>query len=216
MLESGRVMLPSVNGATPARTPDGQLYDVLDVSDQLADRFGRIYVRDLDGLLHDQPQLDYLQEIARGAEVWVDAGVRTGEQAIDIVVAGAFRTVLSSRTLEHPAELEQAWKLSPEIAFEIEVESGRAVTRAREWAGRSPEELATEARRLGISDVVYSPAAPPIDWATVRSLAAPGALWVGGTFETEDLPQLKEAGATGGIFHIRDELEAATAEPPQG
>ena len=216
MLEGGRVMLPSLNGPTPARTPEGQLYDILDVSDQLADRFGRIYVRDLDGLVHDQPQLDYLQEIARGAEVWVDAGVRTGEQAIDIVVAGAFRTVISSRTLEHPAELEQAWKLTPEIAFEIEVESGRTVTRAKEWAGRSPGELADTARALGIVDVIYSPAAPPIDWSTVKALAASGPLWVAGAFETEQLPQLRDAGATGGIFHIAQELEGEVLTPTGG
>ncbi|MCI4335655.1 MAG: HisA/HisF-related TIM barrel protein [Thermoplasmata archaeon] len=206
MLQAGQVMLPGASGPQPAKTPDGQLFDVLDVSDQLAERFGRIYVVDLDGLEHDQPQLDYLQEISRAAEIWVDAGVRTADQAIDIVVAGAFRTVLSSAVLERSGELEQAWKLSPEIAFEVEVRGGRAVSKPTEWSGLAIPELAAAARGVGVRDVVYSPRAEGIDWHAVRSLSSGGPVWVAGSFDTDQLPELTEAGAAGGIFHITEEL----------
>ncbi len=207
MIRAGDVMLPGPEGPVAARDPDGKLYDVLDVSDQLTDRYGRLYLVDLDGIEHNEPQLDYLQEITRVSEVWVDAGVRTGEQAIDVVVAGAFRTVLSTSRLESEQELRQAWKLSPEIAFEIEVTDRGVGSVAPDWSGRSPAALAQMARAIGLREVIYSPRRTAVDWKVVRELAATGPLWVDGSFQFEELGRLTESGAVGGIFPITEELE---------
>ncbi|HYK93949.1 MAG TPA: HisA/HisF-related TIM barrel protein, partial [Thermoplasmata archaeon] len=106
-IEGGAVVVATANGRVSARDSQGRLFDILDESDQLAEKYGRLYLIDHDGRDHDHPQLDYLQEIARTAEVWVDSGVRTSDQAIDVVVAGAFRTVLSTAYLRGESELRQ-------------------------------------------------------------------------------------------------------------
>ncbi len=212
VIRAGQVVLPGPDGPVAARDPEGKLYDVLDVSDQLTERYGRLYLVDLDGIDHDQPQLDYLQEIARASEVWVDAGVRTGEQAIDVVVAGAYRTVLSTARLEGERELEQAWKLSTDIAFEVEVRRGPGAGPAAGWGRRSPDAIVRAVRTIGVRDVIYSPRDAPVDWGLVRTLAGTGPLWVDGTFRYDDLGRLAESGAVGGIFPINDELEGPLEE----
>ena len=204
-------MLDAAGGPRPARDAEGRLFDILDVSDQLAERYRRIFVVDLDGLENDQPQLDYLQEIARTAEVWMDCGVRTSDQAIDVVVAGAFRTVLSTAHLKSERELEQAWKLSPEVAFEVETRRGFIESPSKDFHGHLPVDLAGRVRRSGVRDVIYSPRDGPVDWAIVRALAIGGPVWVGGSFDRNELGALGESGAAGGIFSIAEELGPSPA-----
>lgn len=206
LLRAGQVMLPGDRGPEPAHTKTGQLFDVLDVSDQLAERYHRIYVVDLDGVEKDEPQLDYLQEISRETEIWVDAGVRNADQAIDIVVAGAHRTVLSTAALASVAELTQTWKLSSDIAFEVEVRNGTVASSSRDWQGMAAEKVGAVARAVGVHDVIYSPRGQPVDWSVVRRLAERGPTWVDGSFEFSEVDDLRRAGAVGGIFHIHEEL----------
>ena len=213
-IREGQVLVEGPGGLTVARDPEGKLFDILDVSDQLGEKFGRLYLLDLDGLEHDQPQLDYLQEIARTAEVWVDSGVRTSDQAIDVVVAGAFRTVLSTAHLRGIRELEQAWKLSPEVAFEIETHHGKMEGSSPEFSGPSIPALLAQVRSVGVKDVILSPRGAPVDWVQVRELAKAGPLWVNGSFERDDLGRLAESGAVGGIFSIEEELGLHPAPAP--
>ncbi|MFI5417632.1 MAG: HisA/HisF-related TIM barrel protein [Candidatus Lutacidiplasmatales archaeon] len=212
MLGRGRVMLPGEDGPVIARDDEGKPLDPLDVTDRLNAKYSRLYVVDLDGIESDRPQLDYLQEISRDGEVWIDAGVKTGDQAIDVLVAGARRAVLSTAHLESPRELSRAWKLSPDLVLEVETEPGGVRCASSAWEVRDARSIAQSARALGISEVVLSPRGGPVDWPLVRAMSQDGSLWVNGSFEHSDAPKLAENGASGGIFHINGELAGA---PPK-
>jgi hypothetical protein len=190
------------------RTPRGEDVEVLDLVDWLANLYPRIYVVDLDGIERDRPQLDYLQEISKGCETWVDAGLRSGDQAIDLIVAGATRAVLSSSDIDSIKEVRRAWKLSPDIVFEVAVEAGRLRDPARGFAEESIRSVIESVRGLGITDLIWDSGTAPVDWGMVRSYASGGRLWVSGPFRKDDAPQLAQAGAAGGIFQIRSELDA--------
>lgn len=165
-----------------------------------------IYLVDLDGLEHGDPQLDYLQEIAREATLWVDGGVRTAEQAIDILITGARRAVLSSAYLHGPRQLKRAWRLSTELVFEMEFEpSGRLVLADPGWGTEDPAEVARIVREAGPDHVVLSPREADPDWNLVARVSAGGPTWVDGSFNPQDFARLASAHAAGGIFHI-DEL----------
>lgn len=207
MVAKGRVMLPGEDGPEIARGPDEAPLDLFDVADHLASRYPRTYVVDLDGIESNRPQLDYLQELARETDVWVDAGVRTGDQAIDVLVTGARRAVLSTARLRSPKELRRAWNLSQDLVFEVEVRGPSPLPGAGEWAG-PPASIAAAVREVGVTDLVLSYREGSIDWSAVRGLAAGGPVWVDGVFERADAPQLVAAGAAGGIFHIHDEIRA--------
>ena len=202
LISHGRIMVPGEGGPVVARDAGRSPYDLFDVSDRLMAEYRRLYLVDLDGVDQDRPQLDYLQEIARAGEVWVDAGVRSADQAIDVLVGGAQRAVLSTAFLRSEKELKRAWRLSSDVLFEIEIRDGKVPSPAEEWTGRTPSEVAAAVRALGPTDLVLSFREAAVDWATVRPIAQGGPVWVNGTFERDQAADLAEAGCHGGIFHI--------------
>lgn len=206
MIRHGQVVVPGEGAPTVARTPDGAEYEIFDVVDSLTARFGRIYVVDLDGIEENRPQLDYLQEIARDTDMWLDAGARTSDEAIDALVTGASRVVLSSSTLNGLEELRRAWTLSQDLAFEIELRGGRVSTASEAWGQPNPGALASEVRASGPTELVLAPRDGTIDWAEVRSISQGGPTWVGGIFEGSESDRLAQSGAAGGIFHLGGDL----------
>ncbi|MCI4358852.1 MAG: HisA/HisF-related TIM barrel protein [Thermoplasmata archaeon] len=206
MLRHGQVVVPGEGAPVVARTRDGAEYEVFDVVDSLMSRFGRIYVVDLDGVEENRPQLDYLQEISRDAELWLDAGARTADEAIDALVTGASRVVLSSATLNGPKELARAWNLSQELTFEIELQDGHVSARADSWRSLTAAALAEEIRATGPNELIVGPRDGTVDWEQVRVIAHQGPTWVGGIFAASESERLTWSGSTGGIFHLGGDL----------
>ncbi len=201
LLKRGEIYLPSEQGPEPARREDGSRYDPFDVLDHLTARYALIYLVDLDGVERGEPQLEFLQELTRDATLWIDGGVRTAEQAIDILVAGAERAVLSSAILRGARELRRAWRLSTEYVFELEV-AAEGLTLTPEWETRDVSGLLAAVRGVGIDHVVVSPRGVDPDWTMIAAVAAGGPTWVDGSFAPPQLADLQRAGARGGIFHI--------------
>ncbi len=215
------MLLPGEEGPAVARTAAGTLFDPFDVVDRLAKSAPLLYVVDLDGIERGDPQLDYLQEISRDVSIWVDAGVRSAEQAIDVLVAGARRVVLSSAHLNGPRELRRTWRLSTEVVFELELIGPKLAPAHEGWGTEDPVALAATVREVGADHLVVSPRGRDPDWATVRTIAAGGPTWVDGTFSPDEAVRLTEVGASGGIYHLHDFLAhwddptAPAPEPPR-
>jgi hypothetical protein len=208
MLRSGRVYQPGPEGPVIVRLPSGGHPDPFDVVDRLSGRYSLLYVVDLNGIEHSDPQLEYLQELARDIALWVDAGIRSSDQAIDILVAGAQRAILSSAYLRGPNALARAWKLSTDLAFEIEMSGSGLTDPAGDWGTLDPVEFARRVRAAGPDHLIVSPRETEPDWNIVRAIASEGPTWVDGSFTAADELQLRAAGAKGGIFHL-SELYAA-------
>jgi phosphoribosylformimino-5-aminoimidazole carboxamide ribonucleotide (ProFAR) isomerase len=213
LLRDGRVCLPGPTGPVAARTADGEYFDPFDVVDHLARDFALLYVVDLDGIEKADAQLDYLQELSRDLPLWVDAGVRTADQAIDVIVAGARRAVLSSAYLRGPKELRRAWKLTTELVFEIELENATLTPADPSWEENDPYEFLRSLRDVGIDHFVVSPRETDPNWGLIRRLASLGRVWVDGTFTPAEQARLTEAGAAGGIFHIDEILKGMSPSP---
>jgi len=201
MLRHGEVQLPTKDGPVPARRPDGEPYDPFDLVDRLVADYALIYLVDLDGVETGEPQLDLLQELARDAPLWVDGGVQVADQAIDILVTGAQRAVLSSATLHGLQELTRAWRLSSELVFEVELDGTGLAARA-EWPADDPLELVRQVREVGVDHIVLSPREVDPSWELVRAVSRGGPTWVDGSFSVDEIDRVRQAGAQGGIFHI--------------
>lgn len=213
MLRDGRVCRPGPDGPVAARTADGGYLDPFDVVDRLTADYSLLYLVDLDGIERQDPQLDYIQELSRDLPLWVDAGTRVADQAIDIIVAGARRAVLSTAYLRGRRELTRAWKLTTELAFEAEFRNGRLAPTDPSWNTNDVYELLGAVRAVGIDHFVVSPRESDPDWELVRRVAAIGPTWVDGTFQASDAARLAEVGASGGIFHpeaLYDSLSTAS------
>ncbi|MGD0250838.1 MAG: HisA/HisF-related TIM barrel protein [Thermoplasmata archaeon] len=208
LLRGGAVCRPGPDGPVTVRTASGTTVDPFDIVDRLAPEYSMLYVVDLDGIERGDPQLDYLQELARDMTLWVDAGVRTADQAIDVLITGARRAVLSSAYLRGPRQLARAWRLSTELVFEIEVVGAALAPADTRWGTTDATELARVVRAAGPDHLIVSPRETEPDWALVRAIAAGGPTWVDGTFSPAEAPRLAESGASGGIFHIESLLDS--------
>ncbi len=202
LLRRGTVCLPGPEGPVPVRRRSGAAFDVFDVIDRLSPQYPLLYFADLDGLERNDPQLEYIQELSRDMPLWVDSGVRRADQAIDVIVAGAQKAVLSSAYLQGPRELRRAWRLSTELVFELETIDGRLESVDPGWQTNDPLAIVRAARGVGVDSVVLSPREADPDWSLVASIAAEGPTWVDGTFSANDVSRLAEVKAAGGIFHL--------------
>ncbi|MCI4352976.1 MAG: HisA/HisF-related TIM barrel protein [Thermoplasmata archaeon] len=199
-LDSGRIVLPGPAEFEPVLDLAGKPLDPFDAADRLAAKFRRFCVVDLEGIRRNRPQLDYLQELSRSGELWVDAGVRTGDQMIDVLVTGAQRAVLSTAYLVGPKELKRAWRLSPEVLFAVETEGVLVRRRGNEWDGMPVSNAVSNARSIGVVDVILRSRGSLTDWSLVNQLAQEGPLWVGDGAESGMKSRLVTAGAAGGLF----------------
>jgi hypothetical protein len=211
LLRAGAVCRPGPDGPVTARTATGTTIDPFDVVDRLSPEYSMLYVVDLDGIERGDPQLDYLQELARDMTLWVDAGVRTADQAIDVLITGARRAVLSSAYLRGPRQLARAWRLSTELVFELEMAGTTLAPADDRWGTTDPTELARVVREAGPDHLIVSPRETEPDWNLVAALASAGPTWVDGSFSPTEAPKLTESGAAGGIFHIEQLLDTMEA-----
>ncbi|MCI4341457.1 MAG: HisA/HisF-related TIM barrel protein [Thermoplasmata archaeon] len=194
----GQVMVPSGDRLVAAVDARGRPLDLFETADRLTREHGRIYLHDLEGLRHGKAQLDYIQEIAREAELWVDAGIQDAGDATDIIVAGATRAVLSTERLRGARELSRAWKLTPDVLLEIKQESGALSARGDGWAA-SPALVAAEARELGVGELLLNYGDGPVDWEGLRRLSEGGPCWVSRGYELSAETQLLRSGAAGAV-----------------
>jgi Histidine biosynthesis protein len=213
LLRDGRVCLPGPDGPVAARTPAGEFFDPFDVVDRLSADYRLLYVVDLDGIEQEKAQLDYLQELSREMTLWVDAGVRTADQAIDVIVTGARRAVLSTAYLLGPRELRRAWRLSTQYAVEVELNGAQVSSADTGWETHDPYELLRSVREIGYERFVLSPRGADPDWSVIPKLTSFGRTWIDGTFTPADAPRLAPAGAAGGIFHLDGLLLGQGAKP---
>jgi phosphoribosylformimino-5-aminoimidazole carboxamide ribonucleotide (ProFAR) isomerase len=196
---SGQIQQWSGGETTPALGDDGKPIDLFETADRLTAEYGRIYIYDLEGIRHGTTQLDYLQEISREAELWVDAGIEDAGDATDIIIAGASRAVLSTARLRRASELDRAWKLTPEIVLEIRYQSGELKAPADDWSVTAAE-IAARARKLGVTDLILQFRGGPVAWDSVRQLAGGGPTWVAGDLSLEETSGVEGTGASGAIF----------------
>ncbi|MGI0052842.1 MAG: hypothetical protein ACREC5_04045, partial [Thermoplasmata archaeon] len=127
------------------------------------------------------------------------------DAVIDILVAGARRAVVSTGRLEGPRALARAFRLTPELAVEIEVGPDGTVLGDPAWGVR-PQAAAEAARSCGITELILSPRPGPVDWSLARSISEGGSLWIDGSFVAAEAPRLSDCGASGGFFHVADEI----------
>lgn len=212
----GQLYQASPDGIVAVTRPDGAAVDLFDVIDPLAAEHPRLYLVDLDALDGHEPQLDFIQEISREIALWVDAGVRSADDAMDVLVAGAHRAVLSSRHVKGPDELRRAWALSTNWVFEIDIMDGRLGRIHPDWVADAPESLAREVEEIAKIDLVLGYRTAEPDWGVVRSISGLAPTWIGGNVGPSLASAIASAGGAGAIYPLGPELLRWDADPGPG
>ncbi|WP_158633527.1 HisA/HisF-related TIM barrel protein, partial [Tautonia sociabilis] len=117
-----------------------------------------LYVADLDAIEGHPPHLELLSELAaQGVSPWVDAGVRTPDDAPPLLAAGVDTVIVGLETVAGPevlaAIVEEA---GPDrVCFGLDLREGRPLVDPTDsWGTDDPLELARRAVGLGIRKLV--------------------------------------------------------------
>lgn len=124
--------------------------------------FRTTYVADLDAILGGTPAwATYGQLLDRGLDLWVDAGLSTGDQAralarFAVVGVGLSGIIVGLESLSHPDSLAEMCSAvgSSRLIFSLDLKAGALLTRWPAWRALSPLAIATLAIRAGVRRMI--------------------------------------------------------------
>ncbi len=112
-----------------------------------------LYVSDEDGIERNKPQLDLAREICDEVPTMYEAGVRFGQNVIDVIIAGAEKAVVGTATLADLEELRAAFKLSENVILKADYRDGILGSDAS-IGGRAFIELSRDVLDIGVTEIV--------------------------------------------------------------
>lgn len=123
---------------------------------QLAKRFERIAIVDVEGIRTNEPHVEFIQTASRKRSLWVDAGSRYAEDAMDLFIAGADTVTMRWNTLDSPKELDEAASLCQpgSLLLGLEFPRGAFLHHARDKRGAA--DVARFAESLGVGLVILT------------------------------------------------------------
>ena len=116
--------------------------------EEALERFGKVLVWDLDGIERNRPNLRFIRRF-EGEGLWVDAGIRRAESVIDVLVAGADRVAMGTKTIRDLEELSAARELTENLALLVDFAHGK-LSGWGDMPRMAPVQLMRSARRIGI------------------------------------------------------------------
>jgi uncharacterized protein related to proFAR isomerase len=206
------VILGKDSNYEPIEDEDGSPVDIMAFTEELVRRFGdAVYINDIDGMKSNNPQYSVLKKLTSIAELWVDAGVRSGDALIDIIFAGAQRPVLSTKSMGDLDDIPAALEVSDGILLCIDYEKG-IIARNRELSKMTPAKVAEAAKESGVEDVIFADHSrrkkDSIKSEIISELCALGLdIYVGGNVVSKDLPTLEKLGVKGALMDMGEVLK---------
>ena len=133
--------------------------EAIDVARAIRSRFdlSEIYLADLDAIVYRRPNHGRIRTLADdGFSLWVDAGLRSADEANSIVTAGAVAVVAGLETLSGPEELSRLCERygSERVVFSLDLKSGFPLGNLCGWKSPEPTAIAEEAVRRGIQRMI--------------------------------------------------------------
>jgi phosphoribosylformimino-5-aminoimidazole carboxamide ribotide isomerase len=169
-------------------------------------KLSTLYVADLDGILRERPNLAvYRQLVEKGFELWIDAGVRSLDDAQRLLMAGAAKVIVG---LESVPDTNFLATLIAEfgparIVFSLDLQAGHPMLTNADWLDPSPLGIARQVLNLGVTQLIV------LDLASVGEQRGPSTLSLceslrkiapyiqlitgGGVRDASDLPTLQAA-----------------------
>jgi uncharacterized protein related to proFAR isomerase len=151
----GLPVIKGDKGYEPMRDEEGKDIKILELIDELSERFDKVMITDLNGINKDRPQLELLKQLSGKMEMWVDAGSRFSEGAIDIIIAGADKVVFGTKTLRHLDQIEDALELSENVILGIDYDDG-IISPNKDIRDMTPAHLAELSVSYGIKEIIFS------------------------------------------------------------
>jgi phosphoribosylformimino-5-aminoimidazole carboxamide ribotide isomerase len=145
----------------------------IDVARALHEHFGFVefYIADLDAIAGALPALEVYESLhAEGLRLWVDAGVRTVDDAVCVPVTGPATVVVGLETVQGPDTLRDLCRrLDPrKVVFSLDLKNGQPLGEPAPWGVGSAWAIAQQAFDTGVVRMLV------LDLAHVGVGAGPG------------------------------------------
>lgn len=111
------------NGRYEPYVSNGKELGLWEVMDELSD-FDKVHLLDLDGIEFNKPQTESIRKIGSRKEVWVDIGARGPEGVTDSFIAGADKTIISTKTIRSLRDILESVDLSDQLVLSIDYKNG--------------------------------------------------------------------------------------------
>lgn len=161
--------------------------------------YKRLYVADLDGIMHGRPDYPLLEELCRRKKAMVDAGMRSYADVRRLAELSC-ELVIGTETLESLGVLRRSIeKHGDRVLLSLDIKNSRVVSGFLSRRVSEAAEALVEAgvRRIIVLNISAVGTLGGVDYALIKSLikAFPGVeFMVGGGVRREDLGKLKKIG----------------------
>ncbi len=177
--------------------------DLKSVTRRFSREHDALYLVDLDGIRSNSPKVDLVQEVSRRVHTWADAGSRSAEDVMDLVIAGAEQVTIRHHTVQGEDVIRDALRLTENVALGLEFKDQQLVKNQR-WPATPPEliQLAEDLRiPLVVVDLSRAGTAQGIDKSVAWHARhhGPGAYFAGGIRDNRDLDKLEDMGYHGAL-----------------
>jgi phosphoribosylformimino-5-aminoimidazole carboxamide ribotide isomerase len=173
-------------------------------------RTSEMYVADLDAIGGGPVQYPMHQRLSHISRSWIDAAVRTEDEACSLIDAGAHRVIVGLETMSSFESLQGIVQRlgADRVVFSLDLRDGVPITPAGALREMTPRELARRAVDAGVATVIVLDLSrvgnsSGVDDAMMREMRAalPGVDLIagGGVRDSEDLERLAAAGANGAL-----------------
>ena len=133
--------------------------DALSVARAFREQLGiaRLYVADLDAILHQWPNLEIYRTLAgEGFELLVDAGYRDITAAERVIDSGATKVIIGLETWPGPIELTQLCHQlgTARVIFSLDLMRGAPVGQLESWGTADPFAIGCQAVACGLTEMI--------------------------------------------------------------
>lgn len=151
---NGKVVVVEGGRYKAALDGSGGPFDPCELSEALFEQFGKVFVLDLNGLEKNKPQISVIKAMAGSADIWLDAGARSAEALIDMLVSGAESVVLNLKHIKSEAELSEANEMLDSLIIGAEYDMG-LVCPISGFSGAGVPEAAERIKKAGFDRALF-------------------------------------------------------------
>lgn len=193
----------------PIVTPLSPTPEPVAIAEAFRTRFGLndIYIADVDAIAGQPPAIEVYRYLrARGFSLWVDAGLRTADDAAPLLAAGVDRIIAGLETIIGPEELTRLSNVcSPDrIVFSLDLRAGEPMGWSKETTGIVGQVAACGIQSVIVLDVArvglnQGPGTEELCRRLLREFPRLSFYAGGGVRGREDLERLRHIGVAGAL-----------------
>jgi phosphoribosylformimino-5-aminoimidazole carboxamide ribotide isomerase len=156
--------------------------------------YERLYVADLDGIVHGVPDINLLKKLAKEKKIMADIGIRTLED-FEKISKLVHEVVVGTETLRDVKTLENILRKDKDILLSIDIKDGKVISR---FLPKEPNKALKFLEKKGVARfIILNISCVGTLRAQYINIKTNAEVYVGGGIGRKDLKKLRKMGIAG-------------------